>query len=1172
MVRRFIEWAVGNPVVVILLAATLAVVGGYAFVNVNVEAYPDPAPAIIEVVAQFPGASAEEVERQVTIPMEVALRGMPSLQSCRSKSLFGLSHLRNQFDYSKDYEKAKQEVINRLNNVTLPTGVNWQISPASPVGEILRYIVVNPKDPLTGKPIYSSNDIKALQDYIIQRELASVPRIAGVTGAGGTIKRYEIHPDPQQLGYYGIMLAQLQAAVGAANTNGSGDNLTQGQSNVVVRTIGLYARGEDPFQLVLGLNDARAAAQLLRAEEARRAREIRQTVVATVNNVPVRVDQLVGGGPMLNPDGSPRADDRTLLSRGVVVGYQTRQGQVEGISRARLNTNGERQFNPDGSPAWDEDEDVVQGIVLLYKGRESLPALRDVLSRLDDLNQPGGLLPGVRIEPYYNRSDLIDVTTETVRENLLVGVGLVTAILLMFLGNVRVALIVAINIPLALLFAFTVLFVRDRSANLLSIGAVDFGIIVDSTVILVEATYRSLTAGANADRPLRERIISACMEVERCLFFATAVMVTALLPLFTMKGPEGQIFGPMADTYAFALFGALLLALTVSPVLCLLLLKKLPPARDNLLVRALKGAFVWQLRLMLQARWLVLLGFLALLGYTGYVATTLGREFMPELEEGSLFVRGTFPVNISFDEASKRARQVRKVLEGFPEIAVAVGMVGRPDDGTDPTGYYNVEFNVPLLPFNKWPAVVGRGRPRTKAELVADLNDKLEESFPGVDWDISQIIRDNVMEALSGVKGENSIKIFGPDLAKLEELAFQVKDAVSGVRGVDNAGVFRIQGQSNLEFHVDLRKCGRWGVNAGDIQNAIETAVGGKAVSRMKEGDKTFDITLRWPQELRLDEQSILNIPINVPNNQVTPSSQIAMSPTPLTGGGTGLSATGTTTPGPNPAGSSVNVPPLSAGAPSRRLADFVTPLDAQGRPSEPGSFLRPGASTIYREQGQRFIAAKFGVRDRDLAGTVAEAKEKVAALIPAGYRAEWSGEFQEMEEAEGRLVKVFGVSLAVIVVLLYLSFRSVLDAAVVFANVLAMGIGGIWALLLAGLNFNISAAVGFISILGVAVMNGLLFVSTFNGLRAQGVELGEALIQGTARLVRPLTMTALAAILGLLPAALSTKIGSQSQQPLAIVVVGGMLATLLLLNLVPVLYSFYGKRQPPEGAGDLAH
>jgi cobalt-zinc-cadmium resistance protein CzcA len=1143
----------------------LAAGGAVAFKNVNVEAYPDPAPAIVEVVAQYPGASAEEVERQVTTPLESSLAGMQGLNYTRSKSLFGLSHLRNQFDYGVDFEKAKQEVINRMQMAQLPNGVQPQISPQSPTGEIYRYTLSNPKNAL-GDPVYELRDLKSLQDFTLDREFKRVPRIVGTAAQGGEVKRYEVHPDPNQLSHYGIPLATLQAKIAASNKNASGEYLTHGSTVQVVRGLGLIGRGDDPMPATFVMKTPEEAARHLRSEEIRRLVEIRQIVLATVNNKAVRVDQVVDGGSILNSNGTVRVPETEIGREGVVVSRSTRLGKVS-LTRPEKDASGHEILDAKGNRVWDVDDDVVRGVVLLRKGSESLPALTDLKTRIDELNQPGHLLPGVKIEAYYDRTELIGVTTDTVQENLIVGLALVSMVLLLFLSNVRVALIVAINIPLALLFAFAVLFVRGRSANLLSIGAVDFGIIVDSSLILVESIYRHLTTNDDPEWTLKQKIVRACAEVQRSLLFATLIMVCALIPLFTMTGPEGQIFGPMADTYAFALGGALLLAVTLSPVLCFLLLRRMKPARDNMLVRAIRAAYLWQLRVMLMFRWPVAIAFVMATAITGITAAMMGREFMPELEEGNLWIRGVFPVNISFEEASERARKVSEVLRKYPEVELVSPQLGRPDDGTDSTTYSNIETFVPLKPTDQWPVQPQLGRPRTKAELIAAMNDDLERLFPGVDWDFSQNIRDNVMEALSGVKGENAVKIFGPDLATLEDLAAKVKEALDDVPGVENPGVFRIQGQSNLEFPIDRQKCADAGASTADVADTIETAVGGRPATTIIEGERSFDLTVRWPAVLRRDEQAILNIPVAVAN-------QVAAGPatrpaTPFSGPSTGPSSTGTSLVAPAISGSIWTNPSLPNQVSVRPLRDLVTaPTSADGT----SQFLRPGASTIYREQGQRLIAIKFGVRGRDLASTVAEAQERVAPLIPPGYRTEWSGEFEGMRKAEQRLARVFAVSLVVILVLLYVAFHSVLDATVVLANVIAMGLGGVWALKLAGLNFNISAGVGFISILGVAVMNGMLFVSAYNRLRSRGTELTEALMVGTGQVIRPVTMTALAAILGLLPAAFSTKIGSQSQQPLAVVVVGGMLSTLLLMNLVPVLYSFYGQRQPPAGAGGMGH
>jgi cobalt-zinc-cadmium resistance protein CzcA len=1176
MVRKLIEWAVNSPLIVLLLVLALAAVGSYSFLSINVEAYPDPAPAIIEVIAQYPGASAEEVERQVTIPLEVTLAGMPGLKYTRSKSLFGLSHLRNQFEYGIDFYAARQEVINRLQfTQQLPPGVTPQISPETPTGEIFRYTLHSPHDALK-RDLYNLNDLKSLQDWVLERHFRRIPRIADVASSGGTVKRYEIHPDPDRLKRYGITLQQVQNAIATSNGNVGGDFLFQGGTVQNVRGIGLIGGGRDPMEQVLGMTDPHQAVDHLRTEEERRLRQIREVVIASVNNVPVRVEDIVEGGPI-------RSGGEEAGKQGVVVSHQTRLGKVS-LSRPKKDAHGHDILDKDGNVVWSDEEEKIQGIVLLRKNEDSLPALRDVEAKVKELNEnPGRLPPGVQIEPYYDRTELINVTRETVRENLFLGMGLVVIILLMFLSNVRSAVIVAINIPLALLFAFTILYFRGKSANLLSIGAVDFGIIVDSSVIMVENIYRHISSGEYAELPLRDRIIRATHEVERGLFFSTAIMVCAFLPLFTMQGPEGQIFGPMAATYAYALGGALLLALTVAPVLCRLFYKNLRPARENFLVRWLKASYLRQLERCLRHRWLTLTVFGVLFAVTLAVLPFLGQEFMPELEEGNLWIRGTFPLNISLPEVSDKVRIARAIMRKYPEVETIVVQVGRPDDGTDPTGFYNTEFFVPLKPEKEWPAVkpekgwrkwFSPKRARTKSELRREMNEELNNTLLGVDWNFSQNIRDNVMEALSGVKGDNSVKIIGPDLAELERLADQVKERLSGIQGLENVGVFHIQGQPNLEFPVDRKKCSYWGVSVNDVENVIQTAVGGKAFSQMIEGEKLFDITLRWPAALRNSEQAILDIPVDVSNNAVTPGMVPSVPQTPLTGASTGVSTIGTNAAMPSLFGSALN-PNVNniASSPRRRLGDLVTPLDSQGVPDPKGKFVRPGASTIYREQGQRLIAVKFSVRDRDLAGAVAEAQNKTADLFQPPYRVEWSGEFQEMQEAEQRLLFIIPLSLALIFILLYLAFHSLLDAVVILSNVLALSMGGIWALKLTGTNFSISAAVGFISIFGVAIMDGLLSISYFNQLRFQGVALREAILEGAAKRVRPMFMTALTAIFGLLPAALSTRIGAQTQRPLAIVVVGGMIMTLLLNRyLMPVLYSFYGHREPPESTRGLAH
>jgi cobalt-zinc-cadmium resistance protein CzcA len=1165
MVRKLIEWSLDNPLVVILLAVALAGIGIFSFINVNVEAYPDPAPAIVEVVAQFPGASAEEVERQVTIPLEVTFRGMPGLKSIRSQSLFGLSDLKMNWNYGSEYtyEAARQEVINRLATISqpLPNGVTPMISPESPTGEIYRYILKVPKN-AAGREVYTLNDIKALQDWVLEREFRTVPRIVDVTSFGGTVRRYEVQPDPDRLRRYGVTLGQLQTALTNSNATVGGDYVSQGQVAMTVRSVGLFGGGVDPVNKVLDKKNPEEAASLLRAAEMRRIRDIRRLVIASVNNQPVRVEDVVEGG---------RGSPGDLGQQGVVVSHQTRLGRIGYWKADHERPAGSSKSLLD---VGHDEDDKVQCIVLLRKNEQTLPALKDVEAKVKELNDPksGKMLPGVEIEPYYDRTDLVHVTTETVTENLAVGVVLVALILLMFLSNVRTALIVAINIPLALLFAFSMLFLRGKSANLLSIGAVDFGIIVDSSVIMVENIYRHMSAGENAELPLKQRIIVAASEIDRALLFSTLIMVCAFIPLFTMKGPEGQLFGPMAQTYAFSLGGALVLAVVLSPVLCLFFFRNLKPARENFMVRFMKSRYLWQLAVCLKYRWTTVFVMSGLVVGTIFLLRFVGREFMPELEEGNVWIRGTAPLNITLERQVELSKSARTIMAGYPEVESIVAQLGRPDDGTDAAGFYNSEYFVPLQPQKDWPRLVEESgwrrifagmRARTKDELISAMNDELSRKIPGVIWNFSQNIRDNVMESLSGIKGDNSIKIFGPDLDKLELLAAKAKNILQDVTGIENVGIFHIRGQSHLEFRVDPEKCERWGVMTADVNNVVSSALGAKPMSSMVEGEKLFDIAIRWPKWRRGSETSILDIPVDIINNTVVLSQGPNVVP----------SAFGTGNATPSKVGTQADTSNPISSTPRLRLRDLVSPVGEDGAPDEEGQFERHGASDIYRENGQRMIAIKFSVRGRDLASAVADARQRTNDLFHSPYRSVWSGEFEEMEDAEGRLMVIIPLALALIFILLYSAFRSFLDSVVVLSNVVALSLGGIWALLLTGTNFSISAAVGFVSIFGVAIMDGLLLVSYFNQMRATGMPLKDAIMQGAEKRVRPVMMTALTAILGLLPAALSTRIGSQTQRPLAIVVVGGMITTLFLTRyLMPVLYSFYGHREPPAGVSELAH
>jgi Cu/Ag efflux pump CusA len=1358
MVRFLIAWSVNNPLIVMLLLGGLIVGGLNAFWRVNVEAYPDPAPPIIEVVAQYPGASAEEVERQVTIPLEVALAGMPGLTHVRTKSMFGLCHMRNQFEYGTNFLAARQEIINRLQFVSgLPPGVSPQISPFSPTGELMRYTIYNPKDE-QGEGIYTLQDLKAYQDWTLNRVFRRVPRIADDSSFGGKVKRYEINPNPDKMRNLGLSFVQIQNAIANCNSNVGGDYHTSGKTVQNVRILGLIGGGKDPQQSLdvldaerreferylgmvkglekfqqqrleklydghwlwpfaseeekallaniraqagpnangkaalesakpliedyqrtrfqkafaqlkvdppltpdeseqlkaarqeVGIRAAIASAKFLREEERRRLLEIRDVVITAVNNHPLLVNDVVEGQPLINGRYLTYGD---VNKEGVIVGNQTRLGKV-----ARTY----RELDANGNEHWVDQPDVIQGIVLLRRGEDTLPAILSVKDKVNELNEtPGKLLAGTHLDVSFDISNLIALTTETVRENLLMGMVLVVVILLMFLSNVRSAIIVAINIPLALLFAYSALYLRGKSANLLSIGAVDFGIIVDSSVIMVENIYRHVSSGENAHLPLKDRIIKASSEVERSLFFSTLIMVCAFLPLFTMQGPEGQIFGPMAQTYAFALGGALLLALTAAPALCVLFFRGLKPSRDNFFVRYLKTSYLRQLQWCLHHRVATLVGMGSLVVITAILTYFfMGREFLPELEEGNLYIRGTLPVNISLDEGSEKVRMAREIMTHYPEVLMIVSQVGRPDDGTDPSSYFNAEFNVPLKPEKEWPipktaippggGVRGRlesldadkgsfvlvtedgqrreftisdqtlifaegmqtpdglrdkrfqpsgwlfktkpelavltnpagfvkevhreyDRQRTKPEIIRDMNAELT-TIVGVDWNFSQYIRDNVTESLSGVKGDNSVKIFGPDLEELERLAPEVKAIITDIRGIKDVGIFRIKGQGNLEFGIDRAKASLFGTSVADVENTASVAIGAKAFNQMVEGEKTFDMALRLSDNWRRDEEMMKRIPVDIYNSQIAPTYVPATSPTISTGAAAGVSTVGSSQILPTNVGSQFGgtYNPQNA-VPRRNLRELVVPVDDQGRPNPGGSFVRSGASTIFREQGNRMIAIKFSVRDRDLAGAVAEARKKVDAIIHVPYRTEWSGEFEEMQAAEQRLMVMIPASFLLVLVLLYLAFNSVVDTVMVLSNVLALSLGGIWALLLTGTNFSVAAAVGFISIFGVGIMDGLLLVSYFNAHRAEGMSLEEAIMKGAEKRMRPMMMTDLTAMFGLLPAALSTRIGSQAQQPLAIVVVGGMITTLLLTRyLMPVLYSFYGHREPARGARGLAH
>ena len=1077
MVRAIITWSLHNRLIVLLGTFALIVSGLYSALNLNVEAYPDPTPPLVEVITQNPGWSPEEMERLVGIPIEMALNGMPDLKVLRSTSVTGLNDIKCQFEYGTDYLKARQEVINRLGMVSnLPPGINPGLSPWSPTGEIVRYVLEG--------PMYNLNQLKAVQDWVLQRAMKTVPGVIDVTGYGGTVKQYQVLIDTRLLRQFNITLQQVEDAISKSNANVGGDLLTLGSQSHNVRALGLIGMGEDPLDP--------AKVDRYQTIEIRKLEDLEKVIVTTLAGNPVYL--------------------KTVAK--VVVGHRPRLGIV----------------------GRDQENDVVEGIVLMRKYEKSLPVSEAVKEKLESLNKSGMLPKGMHIRIFNQRTDLIHVTTHNVVHNLLVGMALVIGILFVFLGDLASAGIVAIMIPLALLFSVTVLYVQGKSANLLSIGAVDFGIIVDSSVIIVENIYRHITShNADRSRPLIDRIVDASSEIERALFFSTTIIICAFIPLFSMTGPEGALFGPMANTYAFAICGALLLAVTLAPVLCSFLFTNKKEEHDTWLDRVMKKRYLRALSSVLKARRATLAVMLALMIGTGMLLPHLGGEFMPPLEEGNLWIRALLPRTVSLEGAAQFAPRLRNVIASIPEVRGVMSHIGRPDDGTDVTSFFNVEFNVPLKPMEKWRTrpikIWGVEVPSTiaghhfswleRSIRREELQDEMMEqfkNFDGVDFNFSQLIRDNVEEALSGVKGANSVKLRGNDLQVLEEYGQRIANILESVRGIVNVGLFHIIGQPNLEIQIDRDRCARYGLNVADVEAVVQVAIGGRAFSQMVEGEKFYDIVLRLPVELRDDPTVIARIPIDAP---------------PSADGQQGLRI------------------------PLAMVANIIP--------------HKPGASYVYREDNKRFVPIKFSVRHRDLASAIDEAKRKVedpktGARLPDGYDIVWSGEFAQMQAANARLMWIIPLSIGLIIALLYTAFSSMKDAMLVMMNVVAATMGGVWALLLTGTPFSISAAVGFISIFGVAVQDGVLLISYFNEMRAHGYRVMESVMRGAELRVRPVVMTSLTAALGLLPAAMANSIGSQAQKPLAIVVVGGMLVTLFLTRyLMPVLYSLF---PAPLGSG----
>ena len=1026
--------------VLVLILAVLMICGGlFAYKRLNIEAYPDPVPPLVDIVTQNPGQSSEEIERYITVPMEVQMAGLPYVKSIRSISLTGLSDVKVQFTYDLTYREAAQLVTNRLAQLgPLPNGAQPIISPTSPIGEIFRYRVVGPKG-------FSVTELKTMQDWILLRRLKAVPGVIDVTTWGGKSKSFDVTVDLDRLQAHGLTLKQVIDGLTGANINVGANTVNLGPQSAVVRAVGQIRSMDD----------------------------IRSTMLTVRDGSPILVSDV--------------AD--------IAVGNEPRLGVA----------------------GHDDDDDVVEGIVLMRRGAETMPTLRAVEREVERINGSSLLPPGVRIERIYDRSVLVDVTTHTVLHNMVMGVGLIFLIQWLFLGDLRSALIVSATIPFALLFAVVIIVVNGESANLLSMGAIDFGIIVDATVIMVENIFRHLAeAGhAGATRSVRDEpegitgklftIYEASGEVTKAIFFSATIIIAGFLPLFTLSGVEGRIFGPMAQTYAYALAGGLIATFTVSPALAALLLPEKVSETETFLVRGVRRLYRQAYSLALAWRHAMLAVGLGVLVAAGVAASTVGLEFLPKLEEGNIWMRAALPPSVSLDEGNGYVNRMRKLVKSFPEVETVISQHGRPDDGTDPDGFSNAEFFVPLKPAGKW------RKGLEKPELISEMSDALRKAFPGVTFAFSQYIQDNVQEAASGIDAENAIKISGPDLLTLRRIAVDIRRVLEGVPGITDIQVPPLLGQPTIRIDIDRAKAARYGLSPGDINATIQAAIGGQAAGDLYEegSDRRFPLLVRLAPRYRQDMDSIRRI---------------------------SLGAVG-------PNGSVIQVP----------LSEVATVR------------LDTGAFYIYREQQERYIPVKFSVRGRDLGGAVLEAQQKVSEQVPlpSGYRLDWAGDFVNFESAIARLAIAVPIAIGLILLLLYVSFGSLTDTLLAGAAMPLALSGGILALWAADMSFSISAAIGFVALFGIAAMNGIMLVSCFNRLIAAGVEREQALRETCEQQMRPVLMTCVAAAVGLLPAAFSTAIGSQVQRPLAIVVVGGtLLAPFLFLTVLPAAIAIFSRRK----------
>jgi len=1026
MIRALVDFALNNRLLVLAIAILTFIWGIVSFRNLPIEAYPDVANNYVNIITQWPGRAAEEVEQQVTIPIEIVMNGLPHLEHLRSTSLFGLSSLMLIFDDVSTNDSNRQKTLERLSQVTLPPGLqpvmgtDW-----SPVGQIYFYTLrsTNPK--------YDVMELKSIEDWILEKQFKSVPNVVDVSSLGGMTREYQVHVDPGKLVSYGLAIDDLERQLSNNNVNAGGSFIEAGLQQVNVRAVGLVKNVPD----------------------------IERTVITTKNGTPLRVK------------------DIATVSQG---------------HRIRLGRNGKAIHRANGRIV--DNDDVVEGIVLLRKGAESDSTLDAIHAKVKELNDH--ILPhGVKVVPFLDRSDLVHYTTHTVEHNLTEGIVLVAIILFLFLGNARGALIVALTIPFSLLFASICLDLRQIPANLLSLGALDFGMVVDGAVVMVENIVRHMGRTVLEPKPIMTRIREAAHEVQRPVFYAIGIIITAYLPIFTLQSVEGRLFKPMAWTVGFALLGALVFSMLLAPALSSLMFREDTQEWRNPLMVFMTNQYRIAVRWVIQHRWITVSVAAVCLAAAAFLATSavIGSEFLPHLDEGAIWVRGTLAPSTGPSEGVRLANQARVLLASFPEVTIATSQVGRPDDGTDTTGFFNTEYFVDLKPKEQWRTFFHQD----KEQLIAAMNRELVR-IPGVIWNFSQPIADNMEEAVSGVKGELAIKIYGDDLKVLEEKGDQILNVMRRIRGIQDLGLFRVIGQPNLNLEVDRERAARHQINIADVQDAIQTAVGGNAVSQVLQGEQRYDLVMRYLPRYRDTKEAIENIRLL------------------------------------SPSGERVS------------LAQLCTVQ------------VQDGASEIYREANSRYVAIKYSVRGRDLGSTVEEAIKKVEQQVklPPGYRIDWAGEYASEKRSQKRLAMVLPITILIIFIILYTMFHSLKWATLMLANIAMAPLGGLLALWVTHTHFSVSSGVGFLALFGVCVQTGVIMLEYINQLRARGHAIIDAAVAGAVLRLRPIVMTTLVATLGLLPAALSRGIGSDSQRPFAIVIVGGLMVAMMLnIFLLPTLY-----------------